>query len=211
MAPRPSQHSDGQGSGGLPAGTSDAGARTDYAGIELLRSRRLRLRGLRYADIFDLQRLGRDARATRALLDAPVDSIAAAVALIDNANRVYRERPGLGIWRADDEHGAFIGFFSLMAELDPAEVEIGTRLLPHAWGRGYALEGGAALCTHAFDTLRLPALVGLCDPRNRSVPPLLMRLGFVGDGETEQFGNRALRFVLRREAWCGIRRRTRGV
>lgn len=211
MAPGPIQDSDGHGSGGPSGVAPGAGGGRDYAGTELLRSRRLRLRGLRYADIFDLQRLGRDARTTRALLDAPVDSIAAAVALIDSANRVYRERPGLGIWRADDEHGAFIGFFSLMAELDPAEVEIGTRLLPRAWGRGYALEGGAALCAHAFDTLQLPALVGLCDPRNRSVPPLLARLGFMADGETEQFGNRALRFVLRREEWCGIRRRVRGV
>jgi RimJ/RimL family protein N-acetyltransferase len=210
MAPRPIQDSDGHGGDTLPADAPGAGGGRDYAGTELLRSRRLCLRGLRYADIFDLQRLGRDARTTRALLDAPVDSIAAAVALIDNANRVYRERPGLGIWRADDEHGAFIGFFSLMAELDPAEVEIGTRLLPRAWGRGYALEGGAALCAHAFDTLQLPELVGLCDPRNRSVPPLLTRLGFVSDGETEQFGNRALRFVLRREEWRGIRRRVRG-
>ncbi len=182
----------------------------DYPGAELLRSRRLRLRGLRYADIFDLQRLGRDPRTTQALLDAPVDSVAAACALIDNANRVYRERPGLGVWRADDERGAFIGFFSLMAELDPDEVEIGTRLLPSAWGRGYALEAGAALCDHAFATLRLPQLIGMCDPLNRSVPSLLMRLGFVAGGEAEQFGNRALRFVLRREDWHGIRRRIRG-
>jgi RimJ/RimL family protein N-acetyltransferase len=181
---------------------------SDHPGIELLRSRRLRLRGLRYADIFDLQRLGRDPRTTQALLDAPVDDVATACALIETANRVYRERPGLGVWRADDERGAFVGFFSLMAELDPDEVEIGTRLLPGAWGRGYALEGGAALCDHAFGTLHLPALLGLCDPRNRPVPPLLARLGFVADGETEQFGHRALRFVLRREDWRGIRRRT---
>lgn len=178
----------------------------DYPGDELLRTRRLRLRGLRYADIFDLQRLGRDARVSQALLDAPVDDVAGAVALIDTANRVYRERPGLGVWRADDEQG-FVGFFSLMAELDPGEVEIGTRLLPRAWGRGYALEAGAALCEHAFGALRLPALIGLCDPRNRSVPPLLMRLGFLADGETEQFGNAALRFRLRREDWRGIQRR----
>lgn len=204
-----SSHDPGQG-GAAASETADARERRDHPGIELLRTRRMRLRGLRYADIFDLQRLGRDARATRALLDAPVDSVAAACALIDTANRIYRERPGLGIWRADDEQGGFIGFFSLMAEFDPAEVEIGTRLLPRAWGRGYALEGGAALCAHAFETLHLPALVGLCDPRNRSVPPLLARLGFVADGETEQFGNRALRFVLRREEWRGIRRRVRG-
>ena len=205
-----SSHDPGQDSGAAPGEVADTRSRRDYTGIELLHTRRMRLRGLRYADIFDLQRLGRDARATQALLDAPVDSVAAACALIDNANRVYRGRPGLGVWRADDEQGGFIGFFSLMAELDPAEVEIGTRLLPRAWGRGYALEGGAALCAHAFDTLRLPALVGLCDPRNRAVPPLLARLGFVADGETEQFGNRALRFVLRCEDWRGVLRHTRG-
>lgn len=194
----------------LPDDSDPTSTRRDYPGAEYLRSRRLRLRGLRYADIFDLQALGRDARTTQALLDAPVDSVAAACALIDTANRVYRERPGLGVWRADDERGAFIGFFSLMAEFDPAVVEIGTRLLPRAWGRGYALEGGAALCAHAFDTLRLPALVGLCAPENRSVPPLLARLGFVADGETEQFGHRALRFVLRRADWRGVRRRVGG-
>lgn len=181
-------------------------AAQDYPGAELLRTRRLRLRGLRYADLFDLQRLGRDERVSQALLDAPVDDIAGACALVDTANRVYRDKPGLGVWRADDDRG-FIGFFSLMAELDPDEVEIGTRLLPRAWGRGYALEAGAALCEHAFGALRLPALIGLCDPRNRSVPPLLMRLGFVADGETEQFGNPALRFRLRREDWNGVRRR----
>lgn len=189
--------------------TGDKGSNADFPGEELLRTRRMRLRGLRYADIFELQHLGRDARVGRALLDAPVDTVAGACALVDTANRVYRDRPGLGLWRADDEHGAFIGFFSLMAEIDPREVEIGTRLLPRAWGRGYALEGGAALCGHAFTTLGLPALLGLCDPANRSVPPLLGRLGFVADGETEQFGNRALRFVLRREDWRGIRRRAR--
>ena len=186
-------------------------APTDFPGDELLRTRRMRLRGLRYADLFELQALGRDARVSRALLDAPVDTVAGAASLVETANRVYRERPGLGVWRADDEHGAFIGFFSLMAELDSGEVEIGTRLLPRTWGRGYALEGGAALCEHAFTVLRLPALLGLCDPGNRSVPPLLMRLGFQADGETGQFGNRALRFVLRSGDWRGVRRRVGGV
>jgi [ribosomal protein S5]-alanine N-acetyltransferase len=178
----------------------------DFPGTELLRTRRLRLRGLRYADAFELQALGRDPRATSALLDGPVGNLAEACALVETANRVYRDRPGLGVWRADDAEG-FIGFFSLMAELEPGEVEIGTRLLPRAWGRNYALEGGVALCDHAFGTLQLPALHGLCDPRNRSVPPLLARLGFARDGQVEQRGRPALRFVLHRGDWRGIRRR----
>lgn len=172
-----------------------------------LQTRRMRLRGLRHADVFDLQRLGRDERVSRALLDAPVDDIASACALVETAHRIYREKPGLGLWRADDAQG-FLGFFSLMSEFDGGEVEIGTRLVPRAWGRGYALEGGAALCGHAFGTLGLPALVGLCHPANRSVPPLLARLGFSPDGSTEQFGRPALRMRLAREAWTGVRRRS---
>ncbi|MGY1458065.1 MULTISPECIES: GNAT family N-acetyltransferase [unclassified Luteimonas] len=174
---------------------------------EFLRTRRLVLRGLRPGDVFDLQRLGRDPRVARALLDAPVDDIASAAALVETARRIQRERPGLGLWRADDATG-FVGFFSLVSEYAPDEVEIGTRLLPRAWGRGYALEGGAALCAHAFDTLGLPALVGLCNPANRSVPPLLARLGFTPDGKVEQFGKPALRMRLQRADWRGVRRRS---
>lgn len=192
-----------------PAAPVTGGTGGDFAGAELLRTRRLRLRGLRYADALVLQGLGRDPRATAALLDAPVATVAEACALVETANRIYRERPGLGIWRADDAAG-FVGFFSLMAELEPGEVEIGTRLLPRAWGRNYALEGGAALCAYAFDTLGLRRLCGLCDPGNRSVPPLLARLGFVADGTTVQRGRPALRFVLARGDWQGVRRRTRG-
>ena len=179
------------------AGTADDG---------FLHTRRMRLRGLRHADVFDLQHLGRDPRVSRALVDAPVDEIASAAALVEASQRIARVRPGLGVWRADDARG-FLGFFSLVAELDPGEVEIGTRLLPRAWGRGYALEGGAALCEHAFATLELPHLVGLSAPENRSVPPLLARLGFTPDGATLQFGRPALRMRLRRPDWRGVRRR----
>lgn len=164
------------------------------------------LRPLRPGDVFELQRLGRAPRVSDLLLDAPVDDIASAAALVEASMRIARERPGLGFWRADDDAG-FLGFFSLVAELDPGEVEIGTRLLPRAWGRGYALEGGAALCAHAFDTLGLEALVGMCDPANRSVPPLLARLGFVPDGLARQSGKPALRMLLRRHAWSGVRKR----
>ena len=173
---------------------------------EFLRTRRMVLRVLRPGDVFDLQRLGRDPRVSAALLDAPVDDIASAAALVETARRIHRERPGLGLWRADDAQG-FLGFFSLMAELDPGEVELGARLLPRAWGRGYSLEGAAALCVHAFDALGLPALVGLCDPSNRSVPAALARLGFRPDGTAEQFGRPALRMRLPRGEWRGLRPR----
>lgn len=173
-----------------------------------LQTRRMTLRRLRHADVFDLQRLGRDPRVTQALLDAPVADIASAAALVEMSQRIHERNPGLGLWRADDAEG-FLGFFSLVAELDPDEVELGARLLTRGWGRGYALEGAAALCEHAFSTLGLSELLGLCDPANRSVPHVLARLGFAAEGMTEQGGRPALRMRLRREDWRGVRPRSR--
>jgi RimJ/RimL family protein N-acetyltransferase len=174
----------------------------DFARRDFLASRRLRLRELGYADVRALTELGEDDRVHAALVDARMRSLAEVVGLVVWANQIYRDRPGLGIWRADAD-GGFMGVFSLVPIPGTNEVEIGTRLLPRAWGRGYALEGGAALCDHAFSRIGLERLVGLCHPENRSVPPLLMRLGFRADGSTLHFGNRALRFVLERAAWSG--------
>lgn len=192
-----------------PGGDAQPHRADDFPGEELLRTRRLRLRGFCARDLPDLLRLGQEPRVGAWLLDRPLSNLGEVCGFIDWINRFYRERPGLGIWRAGDRRDAFLGFFSLMPEQDTGEISLGSRLLPLAWGRGYALEGGAALCEHAFAILQLPLLIGLCDPRNRSVPPLLARLGFVADGEMLQEGKPALRFVLLREHWTGIRRRAR--
>lgn len=173
-----------------------------------LQTRRMTLFEFAPEQALDLLRLGLEQRVAQHILDAPLNTLAEVSGMLVYIERIYRERPGLGMWYATDRHG-FLGKFSLMPSTEEGQVEIGTRLLPRAWGRGYALEGGAALCEHAFDRLGLPALIGLCVPDNRSVPPLLQRLGFRADGQTTQFGKTALRFRLQREDWAGPRRRGR--
>lgn len=172
-----------------------------------LQTRRMRLVDLDYGQALDLLRLGLDTRVAAHILDAPLNTLREIVGLVEHSHRIALERPGLGFWYATDARGQFIGIFSLVPSTEVGEIEIGTRLLPRAWGRGYALEGGAALCTHAFERLGLPGLIGLCTPDNRSVPPLLQRLGFEPDGQTVQFGRAALRFALPAVAYRGIRRR----
>jgi RimJ/RimL family protein N-acetyltransferase len=193
----------------VQAGSADDGGapvRLIPATPAFLRTRRLVLSELAFEQALDLLRLGLESRVARHILDAPLNTLAEIVALVEHARRLYREHPGLGIWYATDRNG-FVGIFSLVPSTEQDAVEIGTRLLPRAWGRGYALEGGAALCEHAFGRLGLPGLIGLCVPDNRSVPPLLERLGFRADGTTTQFGRPALRFALRREQWSGPRTR----
>ena len=179
----------------------------DYPACEFLRTRRLQLRGLGYRHVPDLLHLGREERVTQFLLDGPLRDLTEVAGVIVWANRLYTAQPSLGLWHASDHRG-FVGMFSLTPDAD-GDTGIGARLLPRAWGRGYAIEGGAALCEHALATLGLPRLVGLCDPDNRSVPPLLARLGFRPDGEGMQSGQRALRFVLERGEWRGTLARRR--
>ena len=190
-----------------------AGRAADFEAAPLLGTRRLLLRGLAYRDALDLLRLDREARVQELLLDAHVGSLAEVAQLIAWINRLYVERPGLGAWHAalrgpdGSTPAEFIGVFSLMPIQDSEDVEIGARLLPSAWGRGLALEAGEALCHYAFDRLQLQRLTGLCHPDNRSVPPLLRRLGFIDAGGCEHFGKPALRLELARDNWQGRRPR----
>ncbi|TDK28945.1 GNAT family N-acetyltransferase [Luteimonas terrae] len=183
----------------------------DYPTAEHLRGRRIQLHGFAFRHVIDLLQLGREERVTRMLLDDPIATLDDAMGLVVWANKLYRERPGLGLWHTRDRAGRFIGLFSLTPSGDAGDIAIGVRLLPSAWGRGYAIEGGAALCAHAFDTLQLPALIAQCAPDNRSVPPLLLRLGFEETAKGAQFGNPARRFRLARENWQGLRPRRVGM
>lgn len=197
---------------GLPSFSRDDLPRDgkDFPTDEHVRSRRLRLHGFAFRHVIDLLQLGREERVTRMLLDDPIATLDDAMGLVVWANKLYRERAGLGLWHTRDRAGRFIGLFSLTPSGDAGDIAIGVRLLPSAWGRGYAIEGGAALCAHAFETLQLPALIAQCAPDNRPVPPLLLRLGFTEAAAGEQFGNPARRFRLARKDWHGLRPRRGG-
>ena len=182
--------------------------KTDFPGDELLRSSRLRMRGLKYGDIPSLTRLNADSEVQRHLLDASPTRFFELAALVSWTNQIYAARPGLGIWHAADAHDAFVGTFSLMPVEASDAVEIGVRLVPAAWGQWYALEGGRLLCAHAFARTGLASLVGFFAPANRVVDLLLRRLGFQPHGEIEHFGKPAMRYQLSAERW---RERNRGV
>ncbi|HEY0232124.1 MAG TPA: GNAT family N-acetyltransferase [Dokdonella sp.] len=182
-------------------GRAAAPSPSDFPARPFLSTRRLRLRELCLADIPSLTAMNADADVARSLVEpCPTDYVGVA-RIVFHANACYLTRPGLGVWHASDPDGRFVGVFSLMPIEGSEDVEIGTRLSPWTWGRLYPIEGGRALCAHAFDTVGLPRVLGLCHPDNIAVPAILRRLGFTAEGETLHFGHRALRFVLQREDW----------
>jgi RimJ/RimL family protein N-acetyltransferase len=61
---------------------------------------------------------------------------------------------------------------------DPAnEHEIGWRLRPDRWGRGYASEAARRMPAFAFDELKEPSLAAICHPENADSSKVMRRLG----------------------------------
>jgi RimJ/RimL family protein N-acetyltransferase len=93
---------------------------------------------------------------------------------------------GFGLWAAElrDQPG-FIGYVGLAiprfeAAFTPC-VEIGWRLASTHWGRGLATEGAQAVVLHAFQELKLPALVSFTVPGNVRSRRVMEKLGMTYD------------------------------
>lgn len=89
---------------------------------------------------------------------------------------------GMGCWLARTrDDGRVIGYLGLsvpafLPEILPA-VEVGWRLAPDTWGRGYATEGAGAALHHAFTTLRLERVCSLPQADNTRSVRVAERLG----------------------------------
>lgn len=92
------------------------------------------------------------------------------------------DQSGFGLWAAVElGSGRLTGFVGLsvphfLPEVLPA-VEVGWRLDPGVWGRGFATEGARAALTEAFTTLGLAEVYAIPETTNASSVRLAERLG----------------------------------
>jgi RimJ/RimL family protein N-acetyltransferase len=145
-----------------------------------LSTARLRLRLWRDEDLERLAELNADPRVTRWLTPtgAPIPREATAEQLA--RFRAHWDEHGFGIWAVEERAtGALVGRVGLQYHrLWPHEPELGWKLDPDVWGRGYATEGGAAGLRHAFETLGRDRVVSIIHPENRPSIRVAERLGF---------------------------------
>jgi RimJ/RimL family protein N-acetyltransferase len=64
------------------------------------------------------------------------------------------------------------------------EYEIGWWMDPVIWGRGYAREGGAAVCDEALLTLHAPTVIARIQPANTRSVAVAQSLGLTHDFDT---------------------------
>lgn len=173
----------------------------------MLHTDRLILRRWQPADRDAFARLNADPRVmefypnvlTRAESDAGADRI----------ERHFEER-GFGLWAVEvPDVAPFIGFIGLQvprfaAHFTPC-VEIGWRLDPEFWGRGYATEGARAALEFGFEILKLGEIVAMTVPANRRSRAVMERLGMTRD-PADDFDNPLVEGILKRHVLYRIAR-----
>jgi RimJ/RimL family protein N-acetyltransferase len=177
-----------------------------------LRSRRLRLRAWRAADLAPFAAINADLQVVEhlpgVLSQKESDAMAERIA---NHFVVH----GFGLWAVEVPGVApFIGYIGLSlptfeAPFTPC-VEIGWRLDSDYWGQGYATEGATAALAHGFGELGLAEIVSFTVPANLRSRRVMERLDMQRDA-ADDFdhplyapGHRLRRHVLyrlTRERW----------
>jgi RimJ/RimL family protein N-acetyltransferase len=101
------------------------------------------------------------------------------------------------VWRASRcDTGAFVGWFSLKYAGRSPDIEVGYRLVPQAWGQGFATEGARALVDYGFDDLDLDRIIGVTHPGNRASQRVLMKAGMVDIGWGRYYDRRLRLFAV---------------
>ncbi len=101
-------------------------------------------------------------------------------ALLERMREAWR-RDGISFWAVELKGGGLIGFCGLNRTSFPPHmatcIEIGWRLAPNAWGKGYATEAARASLDNGFGAMGLDEVVAFCVAGNERLRAVMERLG----------------------------------
>ena len=150
---------------------------------KMIKTTRLVLRPWKEADLEAFAKLNADAKVMEhfpaTLTKEESDALAAKI-------RAKFDQKGWGLFAVSIPGAAdFIGFIGLAepsfeAHFTPA-VEIGWRLAPQYWGKGYATEGALAVLKYGFEVLGLKEIVSFTAVQNKRSRAVMERIGMHRD------------------------------
>ena len=161
---------------------------------------RLDLRAFVEEDFVDVYRLDSDPRVMKYIADGKPSTRDMVVQRLARFIRYPRLYPDLGVWRASRrDTRAFIGWFALNYAGKSTDIEVGYRLLPKAWGQGFATEGAKAIVDYGFDDLGLNRIIGVTHPANSASQRVLQKAGLRDEGWGRYYDRRLRLFALERD------------
>ncbi len=147
-----------------------------------IETERLILRELRPEDAKDYLVLNSDPVVLHYLGETPLSTIEQSHERIDNIRQQYADH-GIGRWAAiEKSSGEFIGWSGLkfITEIENNQTrfhDVGYRLIPRFWGKGYATESAKAALEYGFRTMNLQEIIGMCNENNLASRRALEKCG----------------------------------
>lgn len=147
-----------------------------------IETERLILRELRPSDAQVFFEMDSNPDVHRYLGNNPINSIEQAHNAIANIRQQYIDY-GIGRWATiEKSSGNFIGWSGLKFITDAENnqsnfYDVGYRLHPSYWGRGYATETAKASLDFGFKTLQVKEIIGTCHEENKASRRILEKCG----------------------------------
>lgn len=102
---------------------------------------------------------------------------------LSNIIQRYNDWKGLGVFAAHIKAtGDFVGWFALKPVPNIDEIEVGYRLLPKYWNRGFATEGTRKFVEYGFETMSLDKIMAIAMPENKASRRVLIKSGLIQMG-----------------------------
>ncbi|WP_034042082.1 GNAT family N-acetyltransferase [Wocania ichthyoenteri] len=148
-----------------------------------IETERLILRELRQTDLDGMFELDSNPEVHKYLGNKPVKTIEESQKILDSVFNQYKER-GIGRFAAiEKSSGNFIGWSGVRLNTEynmngfTKYYDVGYRLIPKYWRKGYATESGKAAVNYAFNVLKLPELYATTEIGNQASHHALLKIG----------------------------------
>jgi len=133
----------------------------------------------------------------------PLTDISQSAAVIESIRNQYTEN-GIGRWAVIlKENGKLIGWsgLKLIKEINNHQNihDLGYRLTPEYWGKGYATETSKAVLNYGFNEMKLDTIFAYADIKNQASNHVLRKLGFEEKGKFIDEGDTCFWFELKKE------------